>query len=414
MSSQDSIVLDEPSDAPALAVSSQTSITAQPTTFARFPTEVVELISSNLESFEDFSNFRLSSCKTWIESSDSFVKKFFVHKRILWTEHALNAFAKMAVREERFSTLFRKLEHLTFCAPPLLKKFDEDIARHFIQSWAFPQALEYNRFCDQHLSFTKKRWKEGLDSLGIFFGGLRKMHQNIGFSFDGLAHGNIYKWSPQDRPVWGVTHFMRYHTLVEPFIKRELYTSEDNPLTYTKQENMLGMVLTSVSAASLDIVSLNLDKQWEIGFEDVYNILLDERFFPKLLTSIPRLESRLRNLQTLRFKVNVSWRYKDPQEPSIERGLARFSSACSRLRIFRFEDECVGVHGDSFLGEILPLLRSERLEDLEMENSVCDSEELCSVLRRHRSTLKRVRLQGIDLLDHGSWELVFDALMELS
>lgn len=207
---------------------------------------------------------------------------------------------------------------------------------------------------------------------------------------------------------------MRYHTLVEPIIRRELYTSGDDRLTHTKQENMLGMVLESVSAASLDIVSLNLDKQWEIGIRDVYNILLDERFFPKLLASLPGLESRLRNLQTLRFKVNVAWRYMDPQEPSIARGLACFSSACSRLRIFRFEEECVGEHGDSFLEEILPLLRSERLEDLEMENSVCDSEQLCSVLRRHRSTLKRVRLQGIDLLDHGSWELVFEALGELS
>lgn len=179
----------EQSDAPALAAPSQSSITAQPTTLARLSTEVVELISSNLESPEDFSNFRLSSRKTWIASSDSFVKKFFVHKRILWTEHALNAFAEMTTREKLFNTLFRKLEHLTFCAPPLLKKFDEDIARQFYQSWAFPRALEYNQFCDQHLSFTKKRWKEGLGSLRIFFGSLRKIHQDIGLSFEGPCSG---------------------------------------------------------------------------------------------------------------------------------------------------------------------------------------------------------------------------------
>lgn len=410
MSSQDSIVLDEPSDAPALAVSSQSSITAQPTTFARFPTEMVELISSNLESFEDFSNFRLSSRKTWIESSDSFVEKFFVHKRILWTEHALNAFADMAAFKKLFSTLFRKLEHLTFCAPPLLKKFDEDIARHFFESWAFPQALEYNQFCDQHLSFTRKRWNEGLHCLRTFFQSFNKQHQNIGLSFEGLAHGKIYEWSPQDRPAWGVAHFMRYHTLVEPILRRELYRSEDNPRTSARQENMLGMVLESISSAHLDVVFLNLDKQWA---NYSYNILLEERFFAKLLTRLPRLETCFRNLHTLRLKVNVHWRHMTPPHPNFERGLTRFWSACPRLRIFRFEAECEEDHGNTFLEKCLRLLRSEGLEDLEIENSICNSDDICAVLRRHRSTLKRVRFATIDLSDEDEWELVLAVLQGL-
>lgn len=49
-----------------------------------------------------------------------------------------------------------------------------------------------------------------------------------------------------------------------------------------------------------------------------------------------------------------------------------------------------------------------------MENSACNAEAICGVLRRHDSTLRRVRLEWIYLLDHGSWELVFDALGEFS
>lgn len=381
---------------------------AVPTTFADIPTEVVEKISSNLKSPEDFINFRSSSRKAWKESSDTFAKLFFVHKRILWTEHALNAFAEMTTHE-KFSTLFRKLEHLTFCAPPRLEEID---ARHLTESSILSKVLAYNHFCNQHLSFIEKDWEEGHHDLRVSFLALRKMRQNIGISLEGLASTDWYDGSPSKNPAWGFTRFIRHSAPSQAISKSRPHKNEESRYVYStdlKQENMLGMVLYSISSARLDIEFLGLDWQWNT----VCNILLDERFFVKLLTGLPGLETCLRNLHTLRLKVDIYWNYLDDEDPSFEQGLVRFWSACSNLKTFRYEGEYEGDLGHTFLRKVLPLLCSEKLKNLELESSFCSSEAICAVLRRHRSTLKCVRLHVIDLGDEGSWERIFVGLRKL-
>ncbi|KAF1346297.1 hypothetical protein BDV97DRAFT_372263 [Delphinella strobiligena] len=332
----------------------ESSAKRSPTSFAEIPTEIVENISEYLEA-ADFFSFRRSGRTAWIGSSDTFVKKFFTKKRILWTEHAFCAFKDMA-KDER---LLRKIEHVVFVMPPRLKLLTNSEMQQAITiqktSGQSLNVADYMKFAGEHSDFL---YEYSAELLSVIFQALKTMAV-IFVSLGSQALSAISKFlEVPERRIWDVFLLSR-----------------------------------GISA---------------IG-----------RFFCTAQTQVAEFRSPVQAPQHVKFyletlRLDLTSNLHTWNKVQLERGFTRFLSACPRIKTFDLStrvDNCV-ENGMFFLDRTLPLLRFPHLEFLCIDKGVCSARALCKVLKTHSHTLKSFAILSLHVAD-GTLQQVMDEVARL-
>lgn len=356
-----------------------------PEPFATLPWEIIERIGSNMQA-TDLLNFRMSGREPRDGSSDAFVKKFFVNKRILWTQNAIGALSRMM--QERH--LFRKLESLTFCAAPLLKgptHTDANSAAEAEVAGDTTQAVTLSAYLYFAYNHNDFHFRARTTLLSLAFTGLKNLDRKLDIAF---ACCGVFNGEKVEKGAWGLESFMPYARY-----SHRLGFDLDKETIARQQTSMINQTLRILAHLNFEPRSLNLNA----GCQN-HRLLVGYARCLRYITLFSELEN---------LKIDISpggLMASSRRAMQTSDSFVAMLEGCRKLKHLelRFPINIFPYQGGAYLAKKFLQSRGiAKLERLCLYGLKCKADDFQSMLRSQRSSLLTLELNFV-FTDEDIWK----------